>query len=69
MKRWVKHHCEPYARENFVVVSAIDAIEPLSIIEQLDAEPILEETCKAFDSLTSDKAPGNDGTPPDLIKI
>ncbi|XP_076059478.1 uncharacterized protein LOC143036108 [Oratosquilla oratoria] len=64
MDRWVEH----YFRENTVAASALDAIEPLPIMEELDAEPTIAELYKAIDSLASGKAPGNDGIPPDLIK-
>ncbi|XP_076052811.1 uncharacterized protein LOC143032227 [Oratosquilla oratoria] len=68
MDRWVEHYSELYSRENTVAPSALDAIEPLAIMEELDAEPTITELCKAIDSLASGKAPGNDGIPPDLIK-
>ena len=68
MERWVEHYSELYSRENSVVDSALDAIEPLPIMEDLDAEPTLEELSKAIDSLACGKAPGTDGIPPDLIK-
>lgn len=51
-----------------VVDSALDAIAPLSIMEDLDAEATLEELSKAIDSLACGKAPGTDGLLPDLIK-
>ena len=68
MKRWVEHYSEFYSRENSVVDSALDAIEPLPIMEDLDAKRTLEEFSKAIDSLACGKAPGTDGIPPDLIK-
>ncbi|XP_076042204.1 uncharacterized protein LOC143026092 [Oratosquilla oratoria] len=68
MDRWVKNYSELYSRENTVAPSALDAIEPLPIMEELDAEPTIAELCKAIGSLASGKAPGNDGIPPDLIK-
>ena len=68
MDRWVEHYSELYSRENSVTTSVLDAIEPLPIMEELDAEPTIAELCKAVDSLASGKAPGNDGIPPDLIK-
>ena len=37
MERWVEHYSELYSRENSVVDSALDAIEPLPIMEDLDA--------------------------------
>ncbi|XP_068714290.1 uncharacterized protein [Montipora foliosa] len=49
MERWVEHYSELYSRENSVVDSALDAIEPLPIMEDLDAEPTL-----AFDLVSRD---------------
>ena len=68
MERWVEHYSQLYSRENVVVTSALDAIKPLPIMEELDAEPTLGEISKAIDSLACSKAPGIDGIPPDLIK-
>ena len=48
--------------------SALDAVECLSTMEELDTEPTLEELSKAIDSLFSGKAPGSDRIPPDLLK-
>ncbi|XP_076053640.1 uncharacterized protein LOC143032647 [Oratosquilla oratoria] len=63
MDRWVEQYFELYSRENTVAPSALDAIEPLPIMEELDAQ-----LCKAIDSLASAKTSGNDGIPPDHIK-
>ncbi|XP_076035992.1 uncharacterized protein LOC143021955 [Oratosquilla oratoria] len=63
MDRWVEHYSELYSRENTIAPSALDAIEPLPIMEELDAEPTIAELGKAIDSLASGKAPGNDGIP------
>ena len=68
MEQWVEYCAELYPRENSVVDSALDAIEPLPIMEDLDAEPTLEELSKAVDSLACGKAPGTDGIPIDIIK-
>ena len=68
MDRWVEHYSELYPRENTVVASALDAIEPLPIMEELYAEPTLAELSKAMKSLAYGKAPGTDSIPPDLIK-
>ena len=68
VERWVEYYSELYSRENVVVTSALDAIEPLPTMEELDAEPILEEIHKAIDSMACGKAPGNNGIPLELIK-
>ncbi|CAE1276208.1 unnamed protein product [Acanthosepion pharaonis] len=47
--------------------AALDAIECLLVMENLDTEPTREELSKAIDSLASGKAPGSDGIPLDLI--
>ena len=36
MERWVEHYLEHYSRENSVIDPALDAIEPLPIMEDLD---------------------------------
>ena len=51
-------------REHIVSPSALDAVECLPTMEELDTEPTLEEISKVIDSLASGKAPGSDGTPP-----
>ena len=63
MERWGEHFSELYSRENVLLISVLDAIEPLPTMEELDAIPILEELGKAIESLTCAKAPGNDGIP------
>ena len=47
MDRWVEHYSELYSRDNTVAASALDAIEPLPIMEELDAEPTIAELCKS----------------------
>ena len=63
-----EHYFDLYSRENIVSPSALDAVECLPTMEELDTEPTLEELSKAILSLVSDKAPGSDGIPQDLIK-
>ena len=48
--------------------AAIDAIECLPTMDELDSEPLVEELYNAIHLLASGKAPGNDRIPPDLIK-
>ena len=68
MERWVEHYSELYSRENVFVTSALDTIEPMPVMKEVDAGPTLEELGKAIDSLACGKAPGTDGIPPDLVK-
>lgn len=68
MERWVEHYSVLYSRQNIVSPSALDAIECLPVMDELDAEPTVAELSKAIDSLASGKAPGSDGIPPDLVK-
>ena len=44
------------------------AMESLSIMDELDSEPTLEDINQALDQLSSGKAPGNDGIPVEVIK-
>ena len=48
--------------------AALDAISQLPILEELDDEPTVEELGKAIDALTTGKAPGEGGIPPEVIK-
>ena len=68
MERWVEHYSDLYSRENTVSPAALDVIECLPTMDELDSEPSVEELSKAIDSLASVKAPDNDGIPPELIK-
>ncbi|CAH1226359.1 CD209 [Branchiostoma lanceolatum] len=68
MERWVEHYSDLYSRQNTVSPSALDAIECLPTMDELDAEPTLDGLNKAIDSLSTGKAPGSDAIPPDLLK-
>ena len=68
MGRWVEHYLEIYSRENSVTQEALDAIEELPVLEELDCEPTKEELSKAIDALACGKAPGEDSIPPEIIK-
>lgn len=49
--------------------TALNAIDDLLVMKELDNTPMMEELGKTIDSLsTSRKAPGSDGLPPELIK-
>ena len=64
----MEHYSDLYSRENTVSPAALDVIECLPTMDELDSEPSVEELSKVIDSLASGKAPGNDGIPPELIK-
>ena len=68
MERWVEHYSELYSRVNVVSDEALMAMESLSIMDELDSEPTLEDFNQALDQLSSGKAPGNDGIPVEVIK-
>ena len=68
MERWVEHYSNLYSRENTVTPSALGAIKCMPIMEELDAEPTVDELSKVINSLATGKAPGSDSIPPDLIK-
>ena len=68
MDRWEEHYSDLYSRESTVSSAALDAIECMLVIEELDAEPTIDELSKAIDSLAAGKAPGSDSIPPDLNK-
>ena len=68
MKRWAEHYQELYSRENIVTDKAREGTEVLPTMDELDAQPTIEELEKALDSLASGKAPGKDGIPPEVLK-
>ena len=68
MNRWVEHYSELYSRENSVSAEALGAVETLPTMDELDSEPTMEEVSTALDALSSGKAPGGDGIPPEVLK-
>ena len=68
MDRWVEHHSELYLSETVVTDATLNSITPLPVMDELDAEPTIEELDKAIDALSNGKAPGSDGIPPEVIK-
>ena len=49
MERWVEHYSDLYSRENTVSPAALEVIECLSTMDELDPEPSVEELSKAID--------------------
>ena len=68
IKRWVEHYLEICGTENKVTEVALNSISQLTVLEELDAEPTLDELEKAISCLTSGKAPGSDDILPKIIK-
>ena len=67
MERWVEHYVELYSTENTITNEALDTIESLPVLTELDTEPTQDDLSKAIDSLTNGKAPGKDAIPPEVI--
>ena len=57
MKRWVEHYSQLYSSVNEVNDEALMAMEGLSIMDELDSEPTLEEINQVLDQLSFGKAP------------
>ena len=68
MKKWVEHYLEIYGTENKVTEAALNAIPQLPVVEELDAEPTLDELEKAINCLASGKATGSDGIALEITK-
>ena len=68
MDRWAEHYSELYAKETVVTDAAIESTDQMPVMDDLDTPPTIEELEKAIESLSCDKAPGNDGIPPEIIK-
>ena len=49
MERWVEHYSELYSRVNVVSDEALMAMESLSVMDELDSEPTLEDINQALD--------------------
>ena len=68
MHRWVEHYGELYSRETKVTDAALDAVETMPDMPELDELPTMGELMKAINSLPVRKAPGKDGISAELIK-
>ena len=63
-ERWVEHGSDLYSRQNTVTSSALDAIDCLPPMDELDADSTINDLNKAIDSLAAGQAHGNEGIPP-----
>ena len=61
----MEHYSDLYSRENSVSPSALDAVECLPTMEELDTEPILEQ---GYRQLGLWQGPWQQRDPPDLLK-
>ena len=63
MERWVEHYPEIYSTENTVSEEALNSIQLMSIMVELDSEPTTSEIGKAINGMANGKAPDNDAPP------
>ena len=64
MEKLVEHFSILYSKPNMVCNSALDAVESLAVMYELDAEPTLQDLDAALAIMTYGKATGSDGIPP-----
>lgn len=67
MNRWVEQYSELSLRATVDTHAALNLITTFSVVDELDAEPIIEELSEAIDALSNGKAPPSDGIPPEVI--
>ncbi|KXJ19957.1 hypothetical protein AC249_AIPGENE24837 [Exaiptasia diaphana] len=63
LARWAEHFSQLLNRDSRILEDAIDEITQRPIIDELDNVPVVAETVKAINQLSSGKAPGDDGIP------
>ena len=63
----MQHYSELYSRENVVTKEALNNIECLPVLEELDSEPSFAEIKVPLNSLTSGKALGKDNIPAEVL--
>ncbi|KAG6933589.1 hypothetical protein G0U57_018928, partial [Chelydra serpentina] len=68
MDRWVEHYSEVYSRQNTITEAALNTVDGFPVETELDEKPPMEELKKVIESLSTGKAPGKDGIPPEVIK-
>ena len=69
MERWVEHYAELLSRETSVTAEALQDVETLPCMTELDELPTVEDLSDAIDCLSSGKAPGIDGIPQRLSSV
>ena len=68
MERWVEYYLDLYSSETSVSHEALDPIQDLSILHEVDADPMLDECNEAIDVFSCKKSPWNDSILPEVIK-
>ena len=68
MKRWTEHFTDLFFNPSLVDDAAIDSILQRDCIYSLDEEPSLDETINSIKQINTDKAPGLDGIPVELLR-
>ena len=63
-----QQYSELYSRKIMGAEEALNAIKCLPVLEQLDSDPALEELNKDLELLDSDKAPGKESIPAEVLK-
>jgi hypothetical protein len=68
MERWAEFFGELYSDVSIVTEPALDGVQQLPLMQELDALPTVDDLKRAIDTLTSGKSPGGDNIPPEVIK-
>ena len=65
--RWVQHFSLLYSRHNVVSDAALQHMESLPTMDDLDNEPSFEKLSKAITAMAAWKTPNSNGIPADLL--
>ena len=68
MDRWVDHYSEVFQTKKPISRDALDSIENMPTMSELDALPTIDEVRSAVGRLSSGKASGDDGIPAEVVK-
>ena len=68
LARWVEHFEGVLNRESTISEDAISQLPQSPIIEEMSNPPTIIEVTKAIKQMSSGKAPGADGIPPEVYK-
>ena len=68
MGRWYEHFRDLFHNPSDVNAAAIDSVPQRALHPELDIEPSIDETITCIKQINSNKAPGLDGIPVELLK-